>query len=88
MDGAYNIVGYGRFNRKAATVVVVNNNDYEVTRSVAIWHLGIPKRSVVKRLMLTTSEGFTTQEEEYVVEAGKVKLTLPKTSAIVLHYQR
>ncbi len=88
VDGAYNIVGYGRFNRKAATVVVVNNNDYEVTRSVAIWHLGIPKRSVVKRLMLTTSEGFTTQEEEYVVEAGKVKLTLPKTSAIVLHYQR
>lgn len=87
VDGAYNTVGYGRFNRKAVTVVMINNNQHEVMKEVAVWHLGIPKRCVVKSLMYTTDEGYTTEEREYTVEAGKVKLVLPKTSAIILHYQ-
>ncbi len=88
IDGDYNILGYGRFNRKSVTVVMVNNNDHEVTREVAVWHLGIPKESVVKSLMLTTDEGFSTEMHEYPIIAGKLTVTLPKTSAIVLHYQR
>ena len=88
IDGDYNIIGYGRFTRKAVTIVMVNNNSHEVIREVSIWHLGIPKKSVVKSLMFTTQEGYSTQECEYPVEAGKVRLVLPKTSAIVLNYQR
>lgn len=86
--GEYNIIGYGRFNKKAQTVVVVNNNEYEVTKDVSVWHLGVPKECVMKRLMLTTAEGFTTQEQEYPVAAGKIKLTLPPTCAIVLRYEK
>ncbi len=82
----YNIIGYGRFSRKAAVVVIVNNNDHEVTREVCIWPLGIPRECVVKRLMFTTWEGYTTEPEEYQVAAGKVKVYLPATSAIVLKY--
>lgn len=88
IDGDYNIIGYGRFNRKSVTIVMVNNNQHEVTREVAIWHLGVPKKSVVKTLMFTTDEGYSTEAREYPVEAGKIKLVLPKTSAIVLNYQR
>lgn len=88
IDGDYNILGYGRFNRKSVTVVIVNNNDHEVTREVAVWHLGIPKESVVKSLMFTTDEGFSTEAHEYPVIAGKLTITLPKTSAIVLNYKR
>ncbi|MCM1125378.1 MAG: glycoside hydrolase family 13 protein [Lachnospiraceae bacterium] len=88
IDGDYNIVGYGRFNRKSVTIVMVNNNQHEVNREVSVWHLGIPKRSVMKSLMFTTWEGYSTEEKEYEIEAGKLKLALPKTSAIVLNYQR
>ncbi len=84
----YNVIGYGRFNRESAVVVVVNNNDYEVTRDVCIWPLGIPRESLVKRLMLTWAEGFTTKPEEYQVAAGKVRIVLPGTSAIVLKYEK
>lgn len=84
IDGDYNILGYGRFNRNAQTVVMINNNDYEITREVSVWHLGIPKEGTMNRLMFTWADGFTTEVKEYPVTAGKIKLTLPKTSAIVL----
>ena len=88
IEGDYNVLGYGRFNRRAVTVVMVNNNDHEITREVSIWHLGIPKESVVKRLMFTTESGYDVTGCEYPVVGGKITLTLPKTSAIILHYER
>ena len=84
--GEYNVIGYGRFNRKAQTVVIVNNNEYEVSKEISVWHLGIPKEGIImKRLMLTYADGFTTQPADYPVTGGKIRLTLPATSAIVLH---
>lgn len=84
--GEYNLIGYGRFTRKAQTVVIVNNNDCEITRDITVWHLGIPKECTMERLMLTHDAGFTTDKMEYQVSAGKIVLTLPKTSAIVLRH--
>lgn len=88
VDHAYNVLGYGRFNRKAAIVVLINNNDHEVTRDVSVWQLGIPKESVVKSLIFTNEEGYSTQSHEYPVVSGKIGITLPKTSAIVLKYEK
>lgn len=87
VDHDYNIISYGRFNRKSAIVVLVNNNDYEITRELSIWHLGIPKEGVVESLMLTTADGYSTESHEYPIIAGKVTVTLSKTSAIVLKYE-
>ena len=88
IDGDTHVLGYGRFNRKSCVVVMINNNDKEVTREVAVWHLGIPKEGVLKRLMLSTEDGFTTEFHEYPVVAGKIRVTLPKTSALVLKFER
>ena len=88
IDQGYNVLGYGRFNRKAAVVVLINNNDHEVTREVSVWQLGIPKESVLKSLMLTSEEGYSTQSHEYPVISGKIGITLAKTSAIVLKYEK
>lgn len=87
--GEYNIIGYGRFNKNGQTVVVVNNNDYEVTKEISVWHLGIPREGVtMKRLMLTHAGGFTTDEENYPIAGGKISLKLPPTSAIVLRHEK
>lgn len=86
MEGEYNVIGYGRFNRQEQSVVLVNNNDHEITKELAVWYLGIPKEAVMHRLMLTTAEGFSVEKKEYPVISGRVRVTLPPTSAIVLKY--
>lgn len=87
--GEYNILGYGRFNKKAQTVVIINNNEQEVSKEISVWHLGIPKEGIsMKRLMLSHAEGFTTETLDYPVTGGKIRLQLPPTSAIVLRYDK
>ncbi len=88
LAGEYNFIGYGRFNRKEQCVVLVNNNDQPVTKELSVWQLGIPRESVLHQLILTSDEGFTTVKREHPVIGGKIMITLPKTSAIVLkHYE-
>ncbi len=88
IDQDYNVIGYGRFRKKEAIVVLVNNNDHEVTRSTAVWPLGIPHHCQLTRLMLTSSEGYSVAKRYHTVEDGVLNITLPPTSAIVLKYQK
>lgn len=87
VDGDYNVIGYGRFTREGQSLILVNNNDYEITKEWSVWYLGIPKECVLSRLMLTTAEGYTTEAKEYPVISGKVKVVLPPTSAIILRHE-
>ena len=69
-------------------MILVNNNDYEITKEVSVWYLGIPKECVLSCLMLTTAEGYSTEPKQYPVISGKVKVTLPATSAIILRHEK
>ena len=80
----YNVIAYGRFIRDNEIIVIVNNNDCDKEVEMRVWQTGIPRRSTVTRLMLTDETGFNTDPEEYDIENGRLKITLPKTSAIVL----
>lgn len=86
LEADYNVIGYGRFTKEGQSVVLVNNNDHEITRELSVWYLGIPKECTVNRLLLTTTEGYTVEPKEYPVISGKVKVTLPATSAIILRH--
>lgn len=86
MEEDNNVIGYGRFTKDKQSAILINNNDYEITKTLSIWYLGTPKECILKRLMLTTADGFTTEPEEYFVSAGKVNITLPPTSAIILQH--
>ncbi len=87
IESDYNVIGYGRFTRQGQSVILVNNNDHEITKEMSVWYLGIPKECTMKQLMLTTAEGYTIEEKEYPVVSGKVTVTLPATSAIILRYE-
>ena len=86
LDQDYNFLSYGRFDKKAVCVILVNNREESFTKSVSVWELGIPKNAVLIRIMYSTEEGFTTAEEMVQVEQGKVTLEMPKHSAMVLKY--
>lgn len=88
MESDYNVIGYGRFNRQEQSVILVNNNHYEITKELQVSYLGTPKEGVMHQLMLTTADGFTTEEKEYPIAGGKVQVTLPPTSAIVLKHRK
>lgn len=87
VDGDYNVIGYGRFTREGQSLILVNNNDYEITKEWSVWYLGIPKECVLSRLILTTAEGYSTEAKEYPVISGKVKVVLPPTSAVILRHE-
>ena len=83
----YNVIGYGRFTKEGQSVILINNNDHEISKELTVWYLGIPQECTMKRLFLTTADGFTTEEQEYSVMSGNVTITLPATSAIILRYE-
>ena len=87
VDGEYNFIAYGRFTDTAVSLMVINNNDYEVTKNIIVWTLGVPKDGVLVRRILTDETGFTTEPVEYPLTGGAFDLTLPKTSAAVFSYR-
>lgn len=88
MEADYNVIGYGRFNKQEQSVILVNNNNHEITKELSVWYLGTPREGSMKQLMLTTAEGYSVEEKEYPIVSGKVRITLPATSAIVLKYRK
>ena len=82
----YNVIGYGRFNKDAQTLVVVNNNDSPMIKEVSVWELGVPRDCAVEQLILTTKDGFTTKKAQFPVVSGRVMINLPSKSGIVLRH--
>lgn len=83
----YNIIGYGRMRKGQCSVMILNNGEDEVTKSIPVWYLGVPLEATMRRLMLTTDQGYDDSVQEVQVIGGRVNITLPKTSAIVLKYK-
>jgi len=82
----YNFMAYGRFTKDRQSVILINNNNGEVTKEISVWELGIPQECSLKRLLLTSDRGYDILPEEYEVIGGKIKVTMPRTSAMVLQY--
>ncbi len=86
--GDYNFISYARFNKEEQCLIVVNNGYNDVTKDILVWEFGIPRDCKMERLILTSNSGFTGEKETYNVVAGKLTLTLPPTSVMVLkHYK-
>ena len=80
----YNVLAYARFIKNNETIVIVNNNDCDKEIEMRVWITGVARESKLTRLMMTDENGYTTEPEEIDVVNGSIKITLPKTSAVVL----
>ena len=80
----YNYIAYARMRKGEQVVVLVNNNDKEITKDVSVWEAGVPREYTMQRLLFTYAEGYTTEAFEYEVVDGMVRVTLPPTSVIIL----
>ncbi len=88
IDADYNYLAYGRFNRENQCVVLVNNHPHELEKVVTVWEVGTSKEGTMVQLIQTNENGYTTEPVEYPVKAGKIRITLPKTSAVVLKFRK
>lgn len=84
----YNLLGYGRFIKDNAIVVMINNNEHGIREEVTVWQLGIPRECELKMLMYSTSESYTTLAGKLTVTGGKVVINLAGYSAMVLKYTK
>ena len=82
----YNYLAYGRFDKNAQTIVLINNNDREIEKEVRVWEVGVPKQAVIKKIFESTETGYSTVHQEIPVLSGKVSLTLSRFSAVVLRF--
>ena len=82
----YNFIAYGRFNRTAAVVVVLNNNDFEVTREFEVWPIGIPMEAQLHPLIISDNVGFVVDGATIRVKNGILAITLSRRSGVVLRY--
>ena len=86
LSSAHGVIAYGRFNRDGQSAVFINNNDEPFTAEYQLWTLGIRRNATLKQIMLTTDEGFTDETEEYWMENGRITITLPAHSAMILRH--
>lgn len=86
--GDYQCIAYARFTEAEQSVILVNNNSAEVTKEISVWEACIAKDAILDRLILTDKDGFTTEKASYPVKAGKLTITLPPTSAVVLKQRK
>ncbi len=86
LDMDYNYLAYGRFKENSQTIVLINNNDHELSKRVSVWETGVPKEAVLTEIFRTTQAGYSTDKAEIPVLAGKANITLPPFSAVVLRY--
>lgn len=86
IDADYNYLAYGRFDRDDQCVILINNNEHEITKDVAVWEAGTPKTGKMVQVIRTDESGYSLEAIEYDINAGKIRITLPKTTAVVLKF--
>jgi alpha-glucosidase len=86
VDSFYNFIAYGRFKRNSQCLIIVNNNDCPVERQMFVWDLGTAKDGKMRTIFQTDENGYRMEGTEYEVVGGKIRVNLPKTSAVILKY--
>ena len=63
---------------------MINNGVTHKDVDLYVWTAGIPQKAQLKQLMFTNETGYSTLPVFYQVEEGRLKLTLPRYSSVVL----
>lgn len=84
LHGAHKIICYGRFTDKERVVVILNTNYEDIDLKLHVRRIGVRNHSVMKRILLTNENGYTLEQQNYMVEHNVLTLIAPKMSAMIL----
>ena len=88
LHGENKVLAYGRFNQTEAVAVVLNNDYSDKELRLHVRQLGVPNNRIMKRVMLTTEEGYDMDEQTYMVQNNVLTVVVPKISASVYIYRQ
>jgi len=88
LNKGYNVLAYGRFDEKDQIIVVFNNNPGEICIEVQVWETGIKDDDILEQIMGTTEMGYSIGILERKVKDGKIALTIPKVTSLILRKKR
>lgn len=88
LAGEKNYLAYGRFTRRSVSVILINNNDFEIEVKVPVWIIGVPKKAYMKRLLLSDAYGFYEDGEMFEIKSGILYIKLPATSAEIISFEK
>lgn len=78
------LIAYGRMNGSNRCVVAVNNRADSRIVDLPVWELGITDDQIIRRVMLTSTDGYNVGVVEYQAVRGILQLELPAHSGILL----
>ena len=83
----YNFIAYGRFDRNEQCVILINNNNTEVEKEISVWEVGTHRSGKMRTIFTTDDIGYSLREETYPIHTGMLRIKMPKTSAMILHFE-
>lgn len=75
---------YARFNRKQQFVIVVNHDDTERSLQLSVGAAGMPEEGMMRRMIVTTENGYSLMPQYYPVKQGKIFIAMQKKTAVIL----
>ena len=67
-------------------VTVINNTEEGKKLEIPVWIIEVPDKVLMRRHILSTEEGFTLEEANYLVSDGMIEIFMLPHSAAVLSY--
>ncbi len=78
------VLSYARFSRESQLVMIFNIGNESKTLTVSVRQAGIADDRILTRVLCTDEAGFTEEKESYPVCDGKLTITMPAVSAVVM----
>lgn len=78
------LIVYGRMLGDNKCVVAVNNRSMERHVEIPVWQMGVTDGQMMKRVMLTTEDGYNVGTCEYTAADGNLIADLPANSSLLL----
>ncbi|WP_270284615.1 glycoside hydrolase family 13 protein [[Clostridium] scindens] len=83
-----NVLAYGRFLGEDRIMAIINNRSELTEVTVPVWRVEVPIKCRMKRLIYSYSDGYTIEDEEYLVDEGEVVVNMGAHSALILGMDR
>lgn len=88
LDAGNGYIAYGRFDGDECCVVIINCTDGEISLSVPVWELGVPRDNAeMVRKFLSMNGDCDLSEERCAVRYGRLFLTLSEKTGAVYYYK-
>ena len=83
LHGENRLIAYGRFNFDEAVAVIINSDFLDKEVKIHVRSLGVFNNRTMKRVMLTTEEGYDLEEKMFMVQNNVLTVPVPKSSASI-----